>query len=249
MTETRFPTGTLYHGDVLDLLPLIPAESVDLIFTDPPYPVISGGQSRAPGYGYASSVLAKNDGKIFEHNDIEISDYIGELFRVLKPSSHCYIMTNKDNLIKFVLAAQQVGFYWHNLLMWKKNTMTPNRWYMKNVEYVLFFGKKPAKKIINIASTQILECNNPRNKLHPTEKPVDLMRHYIENSSLPGDTVLDPFAGCGSTALAALRSGRRWITIEKDDTYHAVALTRLSANYAPELHRSYLDDILELLES
>lgn len=248
MTETRFPTGTLHHGDVLDLLPLIPDESVDLIFTDPPYSVISGGQSRAKGYGYAQSVLYKNDGKIFEHNDIAVTDYIAEFYRVLKPSCHCYIMVNKDNLIEFVIAAKAAGFGWHNLLMWEKNTATPNRWYMKNMELILFFFKRPARMINDRGAKQNFKCNNPRNKLHPTEKPVDMMSHYIKMSSAPGDTVLDPFAGCGSTALAAMKTGRRWITMEKDDAYHAVALTRLSANEAPEAHRSYLDSILELLE-
>lgn len=109
----------------------------------------------------------------------------------------------------------------------RKNTCTANRWYMKEMELVCFFYKKPAKKINNAGSKQIFEFDNPKNKRHPTEKPVELIAHYIENSTQPDEIVLDPFAGSGSSAIAAQLTGRRWISFESDDTHFYPAMCRI----------------------
>lgn len=222
--------GHLYLGDAVALLRSLPDSCVDLVLTDPPYRVISGGDKPAPGYGWRQSVLAANDGKIFKHNDVKFSDYVGELYRVLKAGSHCYIMVNNLNLRELLNVAADAGFGFHNLLRWDKNTVNANRWYMKDCEYICFFYKKPAKAITNAGSKQGFACKTLRGgtKVHPTEKPVELMRHYIENSSKPGDIVLDPFAGSGSTAVAAKLSGRRFITCELDPHYYLTTLGRLT---------------------
>lgn len=221
--------GTLLFGDALELMKCMSDESVDLIVTDPPYKTISGGKNFNPKHpsGFSKSVIAPNDGKIFKHNDVKIYDYMSEFFRLLKPGSHCYVMTNNLNLQELLAVAKDVGFGFHNLLVWEKNTVNANRWYMKGCEWVCFFNKKPAKKINHVGSKQIFRCNNPRNKLHPTEKPVELMEHYILNSTKEDDIVLDPFAGSGSTLVAAEKNNRSWIGIEIDMEYYDVALRRL----------------------
>jgi DNA modification methylase len=124
--------------------------------------------------------------------------------------------------------AEEVGFNFHNLLAWRKNTCTANRWYMKEMELICFFYKKPAKAIINMSSKQIFEFDNPTNKKHPTEKPYQLVEHYILNSSLEGELVLDPFGGSGTTAIAAINTNRKWVCIEKDETYYSKAIKRIS---------------------
>lgn len=227
MHKHEFKTGTLILGDCLDVLADMLADSVDLIVTDPPYRVISGGRKSALGFGWRNSVLKENDGKIFAHNSITTRDYLPAFFRVMRPASHLYLMTNNINLLDALQDAKAAGLHFHNLLIWEKNTATANRWYMKQNEMTLFFCKKPAKRILDAGSKQTFRANNPRNKIHPTEKPVELMQHYVENSSTPGQTVFDPFAGGGATAIAAIRAGRRWIAVEKDEAYFDVAAERI----------------------
>ena len=191
----------LRQGDCVEILKSIPSESIDLVVTDPPYRTISGGnKSDKWKSGYASSVLYKNDGKIFDNNNIEFSNWLPEVYRVLKDGTHFYCMTNVLNINKIIIEAEKVGFYLHNILVWEKNTANANRWYMKNCEFTLFFKKGKAKTINNPSSKMIHKFNNPvGNKLHPTQKPVELMQFYITNSSKENEIVLDPFMGSGST--------------------------------------------------
>ena len=216
----------LYNGDALDILASMEDESIDLVVTDPPYKCISGGKPKSKGQ--PSGMLSKNDGKIFNENDIAIEDWMPQLYRVLKNGSHAYVMTNLLNLEKMMLVARQVGFDIHNLLVWEKNNATPSRWYMKNAEFTLFLRKGKAKRINNVGSKMVHRFNNILGKkVHPTEKPVELMLFYIENSSNIGDVVLDPFMGAGSTGVACLDCGRKFVGIEKDREYFNIAEARL----------------------
>jgi len=207
------------------------AESIDMIFTDPPYRTISGGSGPTSiMHNRPSGMLSKNDGKIFQHNNVGFDDYLPELFRVLKSGSHMYLMVNFLNLETAMFAIRTAGFDIHNLLIWRKNNSTPNRWYMKNVEYVLFARKGKAKAIRNNGSKTCHDFKNIiGNKTHPTEKPVDLISHYIENSSNVGDLVLDPFFGTGSSAIAAVALGRRFVGFELGTEYFDVARDRLES--------------------
>ena len=207
----------LIQDDAIEVLKRLKDESFSLILTDPPYKVISGGTG---GKNAPKGMLSKNDGKIFTHNNIKFSDYMGELYRVLKPDSQAYFFTNFLNLEELMKEVQKVGFKIHNLLVWEKNNTTPNRWYMKNCEYVLFCRKGKAKSINEPGSQTVHKFDNIMgNKIHETEKPLDLLRMYIRNSTKEGEMILDPFAGSGSTCLAALLENRRCTTIEIDETY------------------------------
>lgn len=221
--------GQFHHADAIQYMLSLPDECINLIVTDPPYRTISGGNAPTPLSGFRSSVLSANDGKLFRFNDIAIRDYMEQFYRLLKPGSHCYVMTNNLNLRELLNVAADVGFGFHNLLAWRKNTCTANRWYMKECEWTCLFYKRPAVRIRDAGSKQIFEADNPRNKRHPTEKPVELMQHYVLNSSDPGDIVLDPFAGSGSTAMACEATGRRWISVECDPVYYYAAVGRVYA--------------------
>lgn len=219
----------LRQGDCLELMKTIPDNSIDLIVTDPPYRTISGGHNTPKWIsGYGNSVLQKNDGKIFKHNDINHNDWLSESYRVLKDNSHIYIMTNLLNLFELQRIAEKIGFKTHNLLIWEKNTANANRWYMKNCEYVLFMRKGKAKSINNASSKTVHKFNNiVGNKKHPTEKPIDLMELYVNNSSNENDTILDCFMGSGSTGVACKNLNRNFIGIELDETYFEIAKKRI----------------------
>lgn len=231
MIHYQHRAGNLYWGDALQLLAALPDDSIDLIATDPPYRVISGGNGPSSKWhqGVNGSILAANDGKIFRHNDVAISDYMPQFFRVLKPGTHCYVMINNLNLRELLNVAADCGFGFHNLLRWDKNTANANRWYMKDCEYTGFFYKKPAKSINRPGDKQGFASKTLRgpDKLHPTQKPIDLMTHYVTNSSDPGAVVLDPFAGAGSTLIAAAESERCFIGCELDPAYYLSAIGRL----------------------
>lgn len=216
----------LYNDDCLKILKTFHDNSIDLIVSDPPYRVISGGKPKHKGQ--PSGMLSKNDGKIFEYNDIKPEEWIPEAYRVLKEGSQCYIMTNVLNMEKYLRICRETGFGLHNILVWLKNNTVTNRWYMKNCEYVLFLRKGKAKSINNKGSQTVHQINNIiGNKLHPTEKPVELMKLYIANSSNEGDTVLDLFMGVGSTGMAAKELNRNFIGIEIDKQYYDIARNKI----------------------
>lgn len=216
----------LYNDDCLKALKNIEDNSMDLIITDVPYKVISGG--RCSRKGQPSGMLSKNDGKIFEHNDIKPQQYMSELYRVLKEETHCYIFINFINLKEMMEEAEKAGFKLHTLLIWKKNNKTPSRWYMKNQEYILFMRKGKAKPVKNSGIGHILEFDNIiGNKKHPCEKPIDLLETLILNSSNENDIVLDCFMGSGSTGVACRNTNRRFIGIELDEKYFNIAKDRI----------------------
>ena len=218
----------LYQGNCIEVMKDIEDGSVDLVVTDPPYKTITGGDSNGANSERPKGMLQGNR-KLFKHQNIKISSWMPEIYRVLKKGSHCYIFTNSLNLQEMLNEATKVGFKLHNLLVWEKNNCTPSQYYMKNCEYVLFLRKDKAKWINNIGDSKTVHKFNNiiGNKLHPTEKPVDLLEYYLLNSSEPNDIVFDPFMGSGSTGVAALNTNRNFIGIELDPTYFQIAKDRI----------------------
>lgn len=216
--------------DARDMLRGMDEGSVDCIVSDIPYATISGGNKESGNqrHGRPSGMLSANDGKVFEHNDIKLREYIHDLYRVLRDPGHMYLMINFMNLESSMAEVRRAGFELHSLLVAKKQNATPNRWYMKNMEYTIFARKGAAFSINNKGSMTCHNWVNPvGGKSHPTEKSVDLMRLYIENSTQPGETVLDPFAGSGATAVACKESGRNFIGCEIDPKYYQIACKRI----------------------
>ena len=220
---------TAYLWDCLEVMKTIPDNSIDCIITDPPYKTISWwNKSEKWKSGYKNSILSKNDWKWWlEYNDIKITDYIWELYRVLKEWSHCYLMTNNLNLEEFLTEARKSWFQLHNLLIWEKWNKLANRRYMKSFEPILFLRKWKAKYINNLWDDAILRHKNPTNKLHPTEKPVSLFKQMILNSSSEWDVILDPFMWVWWLAVACENTNRKWICIEKDENYFNIWVERI----------------------
>ena len=175
--------------------------------------------------------IKKLNGKLFEHNEVDVNDYAGELYRVLKPDSHCYIMTNDSNLQNFLNVFTDVGFHFTKLIIWDKQNKIANPYYMQQVEYILFMSKGRTKQINNCGTSNLLSISNMANKNndHPTEKPVELMEILIKNSSKEGDLVMDPFVGVGATALACQNLKRNFIGCEIDKKYYDTAMERLNS--------------------
>lgn len=136
-------------------------------------------------------------------------------------------MTNFLNLEHYLNEIRKAGFNIHNLLIWEKNNATPNRWYMKNCEYIIFARKGEAKPINDCGSKTVLHYNNVKQRIHPTEKPIELLKLFITNSTNPNDLILDPFGGSFSTVISAILTGRKAISFEIDEQYFNLGKQRL----------------------
>lgn len=218
----------IYNLDAIEEMKSLPSEIFDLVITDPPYKTISGGDSNGKNSVRPKGMLSGNR-KLFKYQNIKIKDWMAELYRVLKFETHCYIFTNSLNLLEMLNESKNAGFKLHNLLVWEKNNCTPSQYYMKNCEYVLFLRKGKAKWINNIGDSKTVHKFNNiiGNKTHPCEKPVELLKFYIENSSKEKDIVFDPFAGTGATLIAAKELNRRYFGYELEKKYFDIAEKRL----------------------
>lgn len=221
----------IHNKDVLELMKTMSDESIDLIVTDPPYKVTARGNAGNSG-GMMQDKLSMQ-GKIFKHNDIKPSEYIPEFYRLLKDGSHCYIMTNHVNLHEMLNVAKESGFHFIKSLVWNKGNKIMGQYYMSQFEYILFFRKGRGKKINKCGTADILEIPNKKTKgedgknIHDTEKPVELMKVLIENSSNIDEVVFEPFMGVGSTIMACVELDRKYIGCEIDEKYYNIAKNRI----------------------
>jgi len=215
---------TLYLGDMLDIVPTL--KPVKCVCSDVPYLLTSGGNTTAQMSGKFSKENYDNSGEIIDC-DIEFNEFMPVIYQALD-RGHVYLMVNNRNVEKLLYEARMAGFGFHNLLGWNKISPTPNRWYMKNMEFTGFFYKGKAFYINNCSARALTKCPLPDGKFHNTEKPVMLMRHYIENSTQIGEMVLDPFMGSGSTGIACIESDRKFIGIEINEKCFDVACNRIS---------------------
>ena len=136
-------------------------------------------------------------------------------------------MTNGRNLKDMQAAAEAAKFRLHTILVWDKRTALPNKYYQNVTEFGLFMFKGKAFTIADPSSKNLVSIFQRDESEHPTEKPVELMRFWIGNSSKPGEIVLDPFMGSGTTGVAALQLGRNFIGIEKDPRWFDIACKRI----------------------
>ncbi len=232
----------LRQGDCLGVMKSIPDGSVDCAVIDPPYKIVAGG-CRKVADNECSGIFNKRresnkrtdwveevrTGKMFKHNDIKFEYWLPELYRVMADKSHTYLMINSRNLAELQSKAEHVGFKFQNLLIWDKGNVTPNRYYMQGYECILMLRKGGAKTIINKGTSNILRVPNIiGNKKHPSEKPVELLEIMINNSSNKQDTVIDIFMGSGSTGAACVNTNRKFIGIELDTDYFAIAQDRIN---------------------
>jgi len=224
--EAVMGENRLIQGDCLEVMDEMIEEGikVDVIITDPPYKVITGGKNGTKGK--PSGILTKN--KQLMSVIPKFNDWLPKVFKLLNNDSHAYFMINMLNLKDLMIAVEDAGFHIHNVLVWKKNNATPNKWYMKNCEYIVFC-RKGKSKFINNCGSKVVECfDNPRNKVHPTEKPVGLMELYVSNSTNEGGVVFDPFMGSGSTGVACKNTNRKFIGVELDKNYFDIAVNRIN---------------------
>ncbi|SMP32051.1 DNA-methyltransferase [Shimia sagamensis] len=217
----------LIQGDMRAVLPELIKQGVraDLLATDPPYKLTSGGKaSKAMGGKFAPSVY-DNSGELMAV--VPWEDMAPVIYPALADDADAYVMAEDKNIFRAHAAFVGAGFDYHSLLVWDKLTASRTRYYRKRLEHVLYLWKGKARDINFGGSDRIFRCPRPKNALHPTQKPVDLMAHYIGNSTDAGQLVLDPFMGAGTTLVAAAQLGRAAIGIELESEWFDLAFERV----------------------
>ena len=233
----KFDNGSIkvYNGDAIKLMTEMASlgMTVDCIVSDPPYLTTSRGS-----HGTSSGIFSKKinmQGKVFANNSCDVKDWAPLLYSVLKETGHAYIMTNDKNLQEYLNVLTSVGFKFIKDIIWDKGNKIMGQFYMGCKEHILFFRKGAGVKINNCGTPDILSVPNKKHKRedgtnwHDTEKPDELMRILIENSTKEGEVVLDPFVGVGATPVACMKSGRKFVgtEIDKEEGYWDILVKRL----------------------
>ena len=242
-------------GDCIERMRALPEGSVDLVFADPPYNLQLGGDLLRPNNTEVDGVDEAWD----RFPDMAAYDaftraWLGAARRVLKPEGTLWVIGSYHNIFRVGTALQDLGFWILNDVIWRKANPMPNFrgkrftnahetliWCARDREQKKYTFNYEAMKALNdelqmrsdwlfplCTGAERLKGADGR-KAHPTQKPEALLYRVILASTKPGDLVLDPFFGTGTTGVVAKRLGRRWLGIERDADYAQLARERLKA--------------------
>lgn len=246
------PLNQILIGDTLQLLPTLPAASVDLIFADPPYNLQLQRDLWRPNHTRVDAVDdAWDQFDSLADYDTFTRAWLSAARRVMKPDATIWVCGTYHNIFRVGAILQDLGFWVLNTITFYKPNAMPNfrGVRLKNdAEFVIWAKYSPTSRYTfnNHAMKQfnggkqlgsvwaIPACGGQERlrgedgkKLHSTQKPEELLKRVILASSRPGDTVLDPFLGSGTTAAVAKRLQRNWVGIERENVYVRAAQRRI----------------------
>lgn len=255
----------LLIGDCVSVLQTLPRGSVDLVFADPPYNLQLGGELLRPNHTRVDGVEEAWDKFAdFAEYDRFTRSWLGAAREVLKPDGSLWVIGTYHNIFRLGTILQDLGFWILNDIVWRKTNPMPNFrgtrftnahetliWAARDRDARYHFNYEAMKRLnedLQMRSDWLLPIcsggerlrDDDGHKLHPTQKPEALLYRVIMAASEPGDLILDPFFGTGTTGAVAKRLGRRWLGIERDPSYAEAALQRIS------LTPDTPDDVLHL---
>jgi len=202
----------IIHGDCIEELKEMKDDSVDLVITDPPYFV--------PANHYSTRTAFKRNFGDLGVMEFFFKEIFKELTRVLKPTGCLYVFCDGQSYPLFYYHLYQ---YCKSVrpLIWDKKTSI-NGYHWRHQHELVIFAQMPQNEKVPTGDGDILRYNAVKvgERKHPAQKPVDLLKRFIEKSSKEGDVVLDCFAGCGSTGQACVELNRIPILIEKEKEYY-----------------------------
>src|ERR1700688_2171655 len=250
-----FGPETIIEGDCLEELARLPDRSVDLVFADPPYNLQLGGDLLRPDNSKVDAVDDDWDQfASFEAYDEFTRAWLGACRRVLKPDGSLWVIGSYHNIFRVGATLQDLGFWILNDVIWRKTNPMPNfrgRRFTNAHETLIWAAREPNARGYTF-NYEALKAGNDDvqvrsdwtiplctgeerlrtpdgKKLHPTQKPEALLARILLAASRPGDLVLDPFLGSGTTGALAKRLGRRFIGIEREAKYVRAAQARIAA--------------------
>lgn len=254
-TETdNLECDVIHAGDCIDVMGALPAGSVDLIFADPPYNLQLRGDLHRPDNSKVKAVDDEWDRfASFAAYDSFSRGWLAAARRLLKPDGAIWVIGSYHNIFRVGTAMQDAGFWVLNDVIWRKSNPMPNFrgkrltnahetmiWAAKSDQSKYTFNYEAMKELnegIQMRSDWVIPLctggerlkDDNGDKAHPTQKPEALLHRALIASTRPGDVVLDPFFGTGTTGAVAKRLGRRYIGIEREESYRKVAEKRLAA--------------------
>lgn len=211
--QQQLPVNSILHGDCIQVMQQMSANSVDFMLTDPPYLV---------NFRDRQGRTLQND-----TNADWLRPAMKEVFRVLRNNRLMLCFYGWSRAEKFLEAWREAGFRPVGHLVFCKSYTTKSTEFLKYQHEQAYLLAKGRPAMIGGAIPDMQRLEFTGNKLHPTQKAVMSLVPAIRAYSLPGDVVLDAFCGSGSTCAAALLTGRKYIGIEMDDTYHVSATLRM----------------------
>lgn len=230
---------TLYHGDSLAILPTLASESVDAVITDPPYS--SGGMSLSarqadPATKYQQTGTKKTYPPMLGDNRDQRSFifwatlWLSECLRIARTGSPLLVFTDWRQLPAMTDAVQAAGWMWRGIVVWHKSSARPMIGeFRRDSEFIIYGCKGKLRKQTNRCLPGVFNYSvNTAQKIHITSKPLPLLQEFMAITP-PEGTVLDPFLGGGTTAVAAKLNGRKSIGIELSPEYIALAVQRIKA--------------------
>ena len=251
--KNSLPINQILPGDTIDHLKSLPENSIDVIFADPPYNLQLENELSRPD---SSKVNAVNDDwdqfDSFKDYDNFSRLWLKEAQRILKPNGTIWVIGSYHNIFRIGYILQDLGYWILNDIIWQKANPMPNFkgtrftnahetiiWASKNKNSKKYVFNYEAMKSLN-ENTQMRSdwflpiCNGHERlrdskgkKVHSTQKPESLLHRVIISSSNPGDIILDPFFGTGTTGAVAKKLSRSFIGIERDNKYIAHAQKRI----------------------
>jgi modification methylase len=252
--KRELPLDTILQGDCIAEMARLPDKSADMIFADPPYNLRLGGDLFRPEGGRVDAVddewdkfdsLAAYDGFT--------RDWLEQARRILKDDGTIWVIGSYHNIYRVGSLLQDADFWILNDIVWRKSNPMPNfrgtrftnahetlLWCSKSEKARYTFNYRAMKALnddLQMRSDWLLPiCSGGErvkgedgSKAHPTQKPEALLYRILLACTKPGDVVLDPFFGTGTTGAVARRLGRRWIGIEREPTYIKVARERIAS--------------------
>ena len=205
-------TRRILQGDCVAVMKTLSPASVDFILTDPPYAVRYRDRS-------GRTILG-------DDNDAWLAPAFTEMYRLLKPNAFCVSFYGWDAADRFIAAWRQAGFKIAGHIVFRKGYASSSRFLERRHEqaYLLMKGAGPLPAC---PLSDVMDWKYTGNRLHPTQKPVSVLKPLIRSFSKPGAVVLDPFCGSGSTLVAAKMLQRDYLGIELDSQHHRTACDRM----------------------
>lgn len=247
---TTSPHFELEQADAVAFLRTLPAESVDLLITDPAYESLE--KHRAVGTTTRLKVSAGSSNPWFSvFPNARFAELFAEVYRVLKRDTHFYLMCDPETAFIAKPIAEEAGFKFWKPLVWDKASIGMGYHYRARYEFVLFF-EKGKRRLADLGIADVLQVPRIRGG-YPAEKPSALFEVLIGQSSKEGDLIVDPFMGSASVGVAALKLARRFLGNDISADSLKLARERLSGGGGVEgallqrgAHRAALQQSLAL---